>query len=331
MKVADLGERELIERIAGLLGDVPPEVLVPIGDDAAVMDPRPGRLIVLTCDALVSGTHFTPKTHAPFDVGYKALAVNISDAAAMAAEPRFATVSLCLPAETTVAFVDELYKGLVAAAKEYGVFVVGGDVNRSGELCVDVALMGDVEPELLRRRSDAKAGDRILVTGALGGSAAGLRVLRDESARRAAGAHARALVDAHVHPRPRVKEARIAARAGAHAIEDISDGLAVEVNHICDASRVGAVIQAERIPLALGVAEVAAATGADPAELALGGGEDYELVITARPDAVCVMEAGLKGITAVADVGGVVPASEGRTVVSRDGRKAALGGGYRHF
>lgn len=335
MKLSELGEQRLIERIVSLASrrQVPdPAIVVGVGDDAAAIDTGRGPYLLLTTDVLVADIHFMPGTDPRF-IGYKAVAASVSDIAAMAGTPRYLLITIGAPAETDVSYIDGLYDGILEAAQGFGIELVGGDTTASAVFFVSAALTGDVPPELLKRRSDAAPGDLILVTGSLGGSAAGLEFLKrpdielpDEVSSRVVGRH--------VSPLPRLKEARIAAASGAHAMEDVSDGLATELNHIAQASNAGVVIDAARIPIDNATSQAAAALGADALSLALFGGEDYELVLTAPPETashlmeLVTSETGTQ-LTSI----GHVTSDRGRlTLIGRDGSVTQIARrGYEHF
>jgi thiamine-monophosphate kinase len=243
-----------------------------IGDDAAVVRAPPGQLL-LCADALVAGVHADLALVGVDDFGWKALTATLSDVAAMGGRPCYALVTVSGPLGDVD--VDLLYDGLLAAAGAYGCPVVGGDLTAAPALVVSVAVVGAAEEEPVRR-SGASAGDTLFVTGPLGAAAAGLAVLREGRAGLDPD-----LVLAHRRPRPRLAEGEAARRAGASAMIDVSDGLAADLSHLADESDVGVVV--EKVPVAVGVARVA-----DNAEaLALGGGEDYELLFAA-PDADAV-------------------------------------------
>ncbi len=275
MNVSDIGEFGLIERLAKAVGASNPEALiVGIGDDAAAW--RVDDAVMLaTTDTLVEGVHFLPGRTPWADLGWKALAVNVSDIAAMGGEPQYALVTLALPPQMPVKDVDALYDGLRECGREYGVAVAGGDVVRAPQVMVSVALLGRAEldaggsPRLMRRDA-AGAGYAIAVTGTLGGSAAGLRRLKD-------GAPADdPLVRAHLRPRPPLAAARRAAALGVPCAIDISDGLLQDLGHVCDMSGLGAVVRA--MPLS---GELRDAYPEEALALACTGGEDYELVFVA--------------------------------------------------
>jgi thiamine-monophosphate kinase len=348
-RVSDSGERALIERIRRRLPPAPPELLVGIGDDAAVAAPDRGALQVLTTDALVEGVHFDRRFSSPSDIGHKALAVNISDVASMGGASRFALLSLMLPADTPVADVDGVLDGLVQLASASGVALVGGNITRSpGPLIVDVTLVGSVKPRKILKRSGARPGDAVYVTGQLGAASAGLEWLRtmkgDEpifsppKPRRAdlvprpEDPALAECVARHCRPEPR---ARIGALLGrnraASACMDLSDGLADAVAQIACASGTGATIDPALLPLHAGARAWFAAAGRDPIDACVAGGDDYELLFTVprrmrgRLRAV-VREARGVPVTRIGEM------TADRSVgLLRNGRLEPLPAGFVHF
>ena len=264
-----MNEFEVIDRISGLLPPAPPEVLVPIGDDCAVL--RLGKTSwVAASDMLVSGHHFKDWA-TPEDVGYKAVAVNVSDVAAMGGTPRFVLASGGAPDPATAL---RCFEGVMEACEEFGVYPVGGDTTRAGALTVDVAVLGELSaPPVLR--SGARAGELLAITGELGASAAGLLALES------GGAGWERLVSRHLRPEPRVEVGRVAAGLGVGAMMDLSDGLASDVRRVCGRSGVGCVLDLDLLPMAEDTREFVSYLGHDPEELAATGGEDYELLISA--------------------------------------------------
>lgn len=331
MFVEEIGEFALIKRIATLLGPPSKKVVVGIGDDAAVIAaPRNG--LILTTDSLIEGIHFNLQFISPYQLGYKALAVNLSDVAAMAGIPTYALVSLGLPPRTKVEWVEDFYKGMKELAEEFGVQIIGGDISKSPTHLISLTLLGEVELQKVKKRALAQVGDLLLVTGKLGASAAGLELflhprLDFDSA------ETEKLKQAHLKPRPRINEARLAAEKGCHALEDISDGLAGEIHHICEQSGTGALLREDKIPLAPGVSEVAKALGKEPLEFALSGGEDYELVFTAPPDKIEGMIEAIHNRTGtlVTVIGEIKSSQEGIFLLSSGKRKELSSIGYEHF
>jgi len=272
------GELEVIRRIAAR---VAPRggVSVGIGDDAAVLDDG----TVLALDMVVDGVHVRRSTHSPADIGHTALAVNISDVAAMGAIPVAAMVGLGLPPDIGAGDVDAMYAAMEELARAHAMSIVGGDVSASPVLSLSVAIIGRA-PEGIRPvlRSGARAGDVLVVTGPLGASAAGLLCLDHPDA----GGDARgALISAHLRPQPQAAHGRHLAEAGARAMIDVSDGLLLDADRLARASGLAAIIDLEAVPRAPGVDAVAGAIGTDAALLACTGGEDYQLLAALPPGA----------------------------------------------
>jgi thiamine-monophosphate kinase len=287
--VAGFTEDELIEVVRRLLAEDMPGVALGLGDDAALVD-MGTHLAILTADMLVEGVHFERATVSATDLGYKALAVNVSDVAAMGGSPRFGLVSLGLPEEVEASWVVELYGGLREAAREYAMAVVGGDTSRAEQLVVSVAVTGEVARGAAVTRSGARPGDRLVVTGALGASAGGLELLRapaHDVAPVVASDWGRSLVEAHLRPAARVGEGQTLAQSGATAMMDVSDGLAKDLGRLCDSSGVAATVVLADVPIALSLKELAdVLPEVDPLTLALEGGEDYELLASLPPEVV---------------------------------------------
>ncbi|SRR5579871_136281 len=314
------GEFDLIERLRRLVPTAGRGVRTGIGDDTAVVS-LPRRALV-TCDVQVEGVHFRFGMSAPRDVGWRALAVNLSDIASMGGAPRYALVSVLLPPGVSVRDVEAIYRGLGQAARAHGVIVVGGNISRtSGPLALDVTLLGEAGRVLTR--GGARPGDGVWVTGTLGNAAAGLFLARR---RRVRMREARTLVEAYRRPSPRVRAGRaLAAHRAVTAAIDISDGTAQDLVHVLDASEVGAVLNLERVPVAPAVVAAARAAHLDPYVWALEGGEDYELLFTARPgfEASARTVARAAGV-AVTRIGEIVPRSAGRWILVPAGRRTPL-------
>lgn len=333
-----LGERGLIRRIrrgtrAGSEG-----VEVGIGDDTAVLAVPPGHRLLATTDLVIEDVHFRHATASPDDVGWKAMAVNLSDIAAMGGIPRWALVALAVPADTDVEAVDAFYAGMQDAAAPHGVTIVGGDTSASPTgWIVNVTLLGS-HPGAPRLRSHARPGDTVAVTGSLGASAAGLHVLETGlNGAQAAGLPAPRLAEltrAHLRPRARVAEGRwLGEAAGVHAMIDCSDGLATDLGHICRESGVGARVGLERIPVAAAAVEAGRALGQDARAWAVSGGEDYELLLTCDPAAAEGLASGLSAATGTPlTVIGRIEGAAGEVVfVDVHGAPVPVRGGYEHF
>lgn len=335
----------MIERLAGIIGPAPSEVAVGLGDDAAAWRPSPQTLTVATTDALVEGVHFRLSTTEWRDLGWKALAENISDVAAMGCHPRYAVIALGLPGDRLVEEVEALYHGIVECAAAYDCHVVGGDVVRAPCVLISVTVLGESLPDaggepLILRRSAAQPGDALAVTGPLGGSAAGLRLLEEGLAPTATlslwerGAEEDDALRTHRRPRPRVTAGLALVEAGVRCAIDVSDGLVADVGHICQQSGVDAEIDAALVPVdPAGAAHFPTAA----LQLALEGGEDYELVCAAPPEVITqagriLAERGEPPLTVIGEVvprAGEAPAVRVR---SAGGQLISAGhGGYQHF
>jgi thiamine-monophosphate kinase len=312
-----MGEFELLDRIRARLPQPGPRVLLGSGDDAAVT--VPGGATATSVDALVDGVHFRREWSSPMQIGAKALAVALSDLAAMGAEAGEAYVVLGIPADLDENGCLELLDGIAQVAEKTGTTLAGGDVARAPVLTLAMTVVGHARSaDELVTRSRARPGDALVVTGELGGAAAGLLLLEgNESARASFQPHSgrnddrsRSILRRQLEPRPRLEAGRELAAAGATAMIDLSDGLGGDAGHIAVASGVRLRIEADALPLAPGLAELAAAAERDPLELATSGGEDYEL-LAALPeerfaDAVAAVE-NHGGLTRI----GVVLAGEG--------------------
>ena len=273
------GEREIIARIrqaAGSSGDL----LLGIGDDCAVYKTAQDRVSLVTTDTMVEGIHFDLTWHPPLELGRKAASVNISDIAAMGGLPRFALLSLALTPAFGSQWLDALMAGFLAVLSEHGVVLIGGDTVQSGhESVFSVTVLGEMAEAELITRKGAQPGDVVLVSGFLGEAAAGLALCRLGLAHEPGW---QTLVAAHLNPVPLVALGRVLAASGlVHAMQDISDGLATDLAHICTESGVGAVVTAEKIPLSPGLRQAAKICGQSPLDWALSGGEDYQLLFTA--------------------------------------------------
>lgn len=331
----ELSEDQLIRAIARVLSGEEPGVVVGIGDDAAVVRPGTGET-VLTTDLLVEGVHFERDTISARDLGAKAITVNVSDIAAMAASPRYALVSIAVPAAMDAAWVVELYGGMRDVCAEHALALVGGDTNRAEAVVISVAVVGEVAPGRAVTRSGARVGDAIVVTGELGAAAGGLAVSRagpSDAASILSTSWGRSLSEALARPVARVGEAHVLASSGATAMMDLSDGLAKDLSRLCLASGVGARVRTADVPVAAALLEGAEMLEVDALELALSGGEDYELLATMPPVAVAAALGELAETFGVAltEIGEVVT-GEGLVAVDADGAARSLRpAGWDHF
>lgn len=326
MTIGDCGEHQLIAWLRGRFPAGGADVVLGIGDDAAVLRAPRGELLVQTTDALVDGVHVDTRLLAPHAIGRRAVAVNLSDLAAMGARPAWLLLSLVLPATLPLAHFEAIVEGVRDEADRWQATVVGGNITRTaGPLVVDVTATGTVRPRRLLRRDTARAGDTLHVTGAIGGAAAGLALLR---AGRASGGDD--LAARYATPTPRLREARALARErAARAAIDLSDGLADAVRQLAGASGLGARLDAAALPLDPAVAAWAAALGVDPISAALAS-DDYELLVAVPPKSGGRLRAARAGLTTPLTPIGVLT-REPDVVLVRDGVAAPLPGGFEHF
>jgi thiamine-monophosphate kinase len=311
MQLSDIGgEFGFIDHIRATFAATKADGLtVPLGDDAAVLDVPPNRQVVVTTDGLVEGVHFRRDWSDPYSIGWKAAAVNLSDIAAMGADPTFAFVSLALPADETVEWLERLYDGLCDCLNRYGARLAGGDTNSSGGgLVITVTQLGTVPRGQALTRSGAKVGDILLVTGTLGDSGAGLALLSQCGAVQAEKIN-KAVVQSHRRPQPRVVAALAARETGhIHAAMDISDGLAGDLPKLCLASGgVGARINAAALPLSEALKAAAGQLDQSPFDLALDGGECCELLLVVAPGDVETVQAAVAATgTVLTPIGEVI-------------------------
>jgi thiamine-monophosphate kinase len=335
--VSEIGEFGLIRLLAREFGlEYPPApgarqpgLQVGLGDDAVVTERRDGSLI-WTTDTMVEGVHFLPDRSTWRDVGWRALATNLSDIAAMGGTPHLALVTLCLPREFKVEDAVELYRGLHDCAAEFNVTLGGGDIVSAPAFCITIALSGWAEatpdggPAVLTR-SAAKPGDVVAVSGFIGDAVGGLRLaLAGSDFKTNAEQYLR---NADEHPQPRVSLGLEAVRAGLRCGIDISDGLMQDLGHIATASGVGIRVDANRIPTSDALHEV---FPAEAAGLAISGGQDYELLIIGPRSVVeALIDASQTPLT---EIGEVYKSDEPRVaVVDEAGREIPLPGGWDHF
>lgn len=337
MKVVDLGEHALLARILARLPRPSSSVLIGPGDDAAVLAPVRNERLVVTTDALVDGVHFSRAYSTPADIGHKALAVNLSDLAAMGATPRWALLSLVLPGSWPVADVEELVDGMAALAGRFGVSIVGGNITRTeGPCVVDVTAGGEVRPRQVLTRSGAKAGHDIYVSGTIGAAAAGLEMLGRGAGIREQGSgigdQGSGCVARHRRPEPRLRLGMALGRArAATAAMDLSDGLADALRQVATASAVGIRIDADLLPIDPGAREWWTSRGIDPVIAALKGGDDYELLFTA-PAKRGTLRSVMRHITdpPLTKIG-VMTKHPGEFVMTRAGKEETIPAGFEHF
>ncbi len=333
MKLKAIGEFGFIERIRKGCLVREASVLKGIGDDAAVFHTDPGMATLVTTDLLAERVHFLRKASSAFDLGYKALAVNLSDIAAMGGEPREAFVSIAIPEDCTVEYLDGLYDGMKHLAAEHRVNILGGDTTGSKvDLILNITVVGRVPPDEILYRHTAQPGDVILSTGTLGDSRAGLHLILEGIVSDVP--FLRDLLNAHLKPRPCVREGRFLASLGfVHAAIDVSDGLSTDLGHLLESSGVGARLIAEKIPVSDSLKRFCGRFARSALEYALSGGEDYTLLITVPPEKekpVC--KAYEKAFGTPLFPMGWITDSQKLEMVDASGSSAALkASGWNHF
>lgn len=351
MEISKIGEFGLISRIDDGCVNDPSSVVQGIGDDAAVVRVSPGCMLLICTDMLVEDVHFircaVPWTH----IGYKAVAVNLSDIAAMGGEPKHCVVSIALPPSERVENVDRLYEGMKCLLAKDRVNLVGGDMVESSILAISVTMVGQADEKKIKYRYGARPGDVVMVTGDLGASAAGLHLLEAELKSGTWTINSAPDMEeqphqedprstalrAHFLPVPRLEESRTLVGLGpgcVTAMIDVSDGLASEVGHICDRSGTGALIYSDLVPVSESARMIADEAGIDPLEWALFGGEDFELLFTVSKGYVRDVEDAFEaaGLCRVTAIGEITEPSLRRSIVIAGGERVDLArDGYVHF
>ena len=326
MKVSELGEFGLIDLLAKIAPQGGPEhhMVVGIGDDAAAWQ-SDGSTVLATTDAMVEGVHFATGT-SWWELGWKALVVNLSDIAAMGGVPGHALVNLSLPGNTEVDDVTQLYRGMAELANQQKVAVVGGNITSAPVVMITVTVIGRGLKEGLLRRSAAAPGDRIAVTGYLGSAAAGLKL--STGSLKVAPQAAAYLKKSHLQPQPRISEGQVLVKQEVRAAIDISDGLVADVGHVCAASKVGAIVRANAVPIH---PQMRKAFGEAAPKMALTGGEDYELLFTAGEQVIEKVKAAL-GADCPVTVIGETTGGTGVVLLGEDGKPYHIDGpGWDHF
>lgn len=333
MSLQKIGEFGLIDRIRPGCLIRPEGVVTPIGDDAAVFTTPERRLNLLTTDLMVERVHFLRNTISGIDLGHKSLAVNLSDIAAMGGTARDAYVSIAIPPDCSIGYVEDIYAGMRTLASEYDVNILGGDTTRSKtDLIINLAVTGLAEADALLLRSSAQPGDAVLSTGYLGDSRAGLHLILNRTKLETPGF--KALLTAHLRPRPHLHQGHFLARQkGVHAAIDVSDGLSSDLNHVVTASRCGARLFADQIPLSAELREFCTRFEMDPVSFALAGGEDYTLLCTADAGTVdAIVHRFEKRFKLPLFVIGEMTGTAGIDLVTTDGESTRIDStGWDHF
>ena len=336
MSIKSYGEFNLIHRIRERIQATSHDVVIGPGDDAAAIRTTPDTLTLMSTDTFVERLDFTEEHSTWTQIGWKCMAANMSDIAAMGGIPKYAMVTLCLPDDLRIEAVDQLCDGMKDLAQRFGALIIGGDLSGTpGPITISVTITGEVPPHQVLKRSGAQVGDRICVTGHLGGAEAGLRLLiqsRNDPTRRQSPAFNS--VARHRTPVPRVQEARLLAESGeVHAMIDISDGLSADVLHIGEDSGAGITLYADVLPIDPATVEAARVLQDDPIQLAMNSGEEFELVCTVtekETTRLCRRITDATG-TPMTVIGEVVPSDSGNTWRNESGTHVLVSGGYDHF
>ncbi len=335
--LADMGEFGLIRRIRELLekeGIVTPGVSLGIGDDAAAFRPGEGVELLVTCDCMLEGRHYLREFITPLDLGRRAMAINISDIGAMGGKPLYALLSLGLRADTAVEDIEEMYRGFMEELNPFGASIIGGNITKTDHCpFIDVTLIGEAEKDKIMRRSTARAGDVVLVTGYPGQAAAGLRMLLEGKGGKDMKDHP--LVRAYNRPSHRAREGHAIGRSGlATSMIDISDGLLGDLGHICEESGVGAELFEEKLPLSSHIINMQLGPGLNIYDLVMGDSDDYELIITCSHENIDRLRSVVAGVSdvPVSEVGSIIEYPKGIRLVSKDGTKRETRpSGWDHF
>ena len=333
MKIKEIGEFGLIQKIAAMLPTPHKGVTMGIGDDCAVFELPNGKLGLLTTDMLVEGVHYSKEFATPYEIGWRAMAGNFSDIAAMGGTPRLVLISLGVPEITKVSWVEDLYKGMSKLAATYDTDIAGGDTVTSSQGVLNIVVWGEVEPSQTGYRSGAKPGQALLVTGDLGGSHAGLEILRRKL--QLLPEIKAYPVEKHLHPVPRIEAGRwIGAQIDHGALTDSSDGLGRDLKNLAEASKVGFRVYLDKIPIHPSTCKVAEILEKKPADFALQGGEDYELVFTLSQEGLAERLIDFEKQTGVKAtvIGEVLPPEAGIQLQDAQGNCQTLSGfGFEHF
>ena len=332
-----LGEFGLIERLRSRLNTRSPRVKKGIGDDCAVFSTHPNTVQLTSTDALIESIHFDLKTISPKQLGRKAMAVNISDIAAMGGTPYLALISLGLPPSTSTEFIDKLYSGLQTICDSHKIELAGGDTVASPKhLFINVCVLGEAYRNRVFYRTGAKPGDQVFVTGNLGDSAMGFRILMAKNKNFGTAKHKNALIKKHLEPIPRVKESNLLAksRLKVTSMIDISDGLTQDLGHLCAKDNLGANLYENSLPVSEALYNVCLQKRYDPTTWALQGGEDYELLFTIKPEDVKYLKRlFLKANTFVSHIAEITNSPKKIMLTKKNGSKVSLepATGFNHF
>jgi thiamine-monophosphate kinase len=319
----------LIGRIRKWMATSDPAIIMGMGDDVAVIG-MGGKVLLVTTDILIEDVHFKRAWIDPYHLGKKALAVNLSDIAAMGGIPKYFLISLGLPKDLPLSFVTSFYRGLKDGARRFRMDLIGGDTSVSRKIIINICVLGEGRKGDLLFRNGARVGDDLFVSGTLGDAALGLKVLQEKGSK----GGSKRLIEKHLSPSPRVELGQAIARNHwATSMIDVSDGLLIDLTHLLEESKVGARISEDRIPLSWPYKKCIHSFSRDPRQLALSGGEDYELLFTAPPK----MRKRISNLARLLEIpithiGDVLPQKEGLRVIRADGKEYSPSRlGFEHF
>jgi len=329
MDLREIGEFGLIDRIRKWMAASDSAVIQGIGDDVAVIE-MAGKTLLVTTDILIEGIHFDRSWIDPYRLGKKALIVNLSDIAAMGGNPKYFLISLGLPKDLSLSFISSFYRGLKEGARKFRVDLIGGDTSLSQKIVINICLLGGGRKKGLLFRRGARVGDDLLVSGTLGDAALGLKILQ----KKGFIGGPKGLIEKHLSPCPRIQLGQaIGKHHCATAMIDVSDGLLIDAKHLLEESGVGARIWEERIPLSRLYRQWIRIYSKDRYQIALCGGEDYELLFTAPPETrKKISSLALSLGTPITRIGEILPPKEGLQVIREDGKKySPTRLGFEHF
>ena len=324
-----IGEFGLINRIRKWASSAAPALVQGIGDDVAVME-MGCKTLLATTDILIEGIHFERSWMDPYRLGKKSMAVNLSDIAAMGGTPKYVLISLGLPKNLSFSFISWFYRGIKEAARRHRVDLVGGDTSLSEKMVINICLLGEGRKKNLLFRKGARVGDELFVSGTLGDSALGLKILQKKGLR----GRPHRLIEKHLSPCPRLQLGQaLAERRCATAMIDVSDGLLSDTRHLLEESGVGAMIWENRIPLSQSYRRTSHLYSKDPFHMALSGGEDYELLFTASPEKrekISSLSRSFK--IPITCIGKILPKKKKLRIVQKDGETYSPSRlGFDHF
>jgi thiamine-monophosphate kinase len=325
----EIGEFGLINQIRRWMTPSDPALLQGIGDDVAVIEMR-GKVLLVTTDILIEGIHFDRAWIDPYRLGKKALMVNLSDIAAMGGVPKYFLISLGLPKNLSLSFISLFYRGLKEGTKRFQVDLIGGDTSLSQKIVINICLLGEGKRGELLFRRGVKVGNDLFVSGTLGNAALGLKILQKEGF----VGRPKGLIEKHLSPSPRIELGQALARHRlATAMIDVSDGLLIDTTHLLEESGVGARIWEDRIPLSRSYRKWIHSYSKDFYQVALTGGEDYELLFTASPEKKKkISTLALSSKIPITWIGEILPQEEGFHIIRRDGKEYSPGRlGFEHF